>query len=368
MRADRPHPRRIALPSCLAAAALAAVLAGGPATATPHRPPAAHHPAAGDPAGTRPLRSTEAAVAEAARVSRTAGRVTRQYERAKAAAARQRKAVDRLSDRLDRKRAEYDVLRRAVGAAAASQYRSGTFLPGAQVVVADSPEEFLATSGYLARTNRAVVRLARSAKEARAELAREKEQADRALERLQAEEARRHRLKHRVDAALERAQQRATRLRARAEQRRRAPDPERPAAPAAHSAWMAPVASYVLTAGYAARGALWSSGHTGQDFAVRSGTPVRAVGGGTVVRAGYGGPYGNEVVLAHGNGYWTHYAHLSVIQVGVGQRVQAGRQIALSGSTGNSSGPHLHFEVRRSPAQGSSVSPVPWLRARGVVV
>ncbi|WP_340559886.1 M23 family metallopeptidase [Streptomyces sp. GSL17-111] len=364
MRADRPRPRRIALPTCLAAAALAAALAGGPATATPHRPPAAHHPAAGDPAGTRPLRSTEAAVAEAARVSRKADRVTKRYERAKAAAERQRKAVDRLSDRLDRKRAEYDVLRRAVGAAAASQYRNGTFLPGAQVVVADSPEEFLATSGYLARNNRAVVRLARSAKEVRAELAREKEEADRALERLQAEEARRHRLKHQVDAALERAQERATRLRARAERRRA---PERPA-PASRSAWVAPVASYVLTAGYAARGGLWSSGHTGQDFAVRTGTPVRAVGGGTVVRAGYGGPYGNEVVLAHGNGYWTHYAHLSVIQVGVGQRVQAGQQIALSGSTGNSSGPHLHFEVRSSPAQGSSVSPVPWLRARGVVI
>ncbi len=132
--------------------------------------------------------------------------------------------------------------------------------------------------------------------------------------------------------------------------------------------WVAPVESYTLSAGYASAGKRWAHSHTGQDFAVGTGTPVRAVGAGTVVRTGSGGPFGNHIVIKHPNGYYTQYAHLSRIQTRQGDRVHAGEQIGLSGSTGNSTGPHLHFEVRVTPDVGSGVDPLPWLRSRGVHV
>ncbi|MCZ7415377.1 M23 family metallopeptidase [Streptomyces sp. WMMC897] len=357
MQAHPQHRRARSLPLLLAGTALAAALTGGTATATPPRPPG------DDPAGIRPLRSAQHATADAARISRQAGRVTERYRQARAAAERQRRTVDALTGRLERKRAEYERLRQAVGAAAASEYRTGTALAEARVVVADSPEEFLAASAYVNRSHRAAARLAETTRQARADLAGQKAKADRALSRLRAEEARRHRLKRQVDAQLQRARARAARLRERASA---APAPRNPREGSGR--WVRPVASYALTAGYAARGARWFRGHTGQDFAVPTGTPVRAVGPGTVVRAGYAGAYGNEIVVRHGDRSYTHYAHLSVIQVGVGQRLCAGQQIALSGSTGNSSGPHLHFEVRRSARDGSHLEPVGWLRAHGVVL
>ncbi|MCX2971765.1 MULTISPECIES: M23 family metallopeptidase [Streptomyces] len=380
-----------ALSARAAAAALATVLGAAPVGATPagaaaaggapsavraHAAPAPGHPAA--PAGSwtaapagrsgdrvQPLRSPGQAVAEAARIYREATRVGRGYERAKAAADRQRATLDRLTERLERQEARYRELRDAVGAVAADQYRTGGLLAGARAVLADSPEAFLASSAHMARNNRAAARLAETADETRAELAGQRAAAERALERLRAKEERQRELKARIDVELKRARERAARLGDR---------PERPA-PAAggrggprSAGWVTPVAAYRLTAGYAATGALWSSGHTGQDFAVRTGTPVRSVGAGTVVRAGYAGPYGYQVVIRHGDGFHTVYAHLSVLQTGVGQRVAAGERIALSGSTGNSSGPHLHFEVRRGGAGGAAVEPVSWLRSRGVRV
>ncbi|MER7520719.1 M23 family metallopeptidase [Streptomyces sp. NPDC126499] len=132
--------------------------------------------------------------------------------------------------------------------------------------------------------------------------------------------------------------------------------------------WTAPVSSYVFTGFYGQRGT-WSKGyHTGQDFAVPSGTTVRAAGPGRVVRAGYGGSYGYEVVIRHGDGRYTQYAHLSRIDVSVGQSVPAGRRIALSGATGRVTGPHLHFEVRTTPYFGSDVDPLAYLRGHGVRV
>ncbi|MFE7778777.1 M23 family metallopeptidase [Streptomyces sp. NPDC057445] len=126
--------------------------------------------------------------------------------------------------------------------------------------------------------------------------------------------------------------------------------------------------SYVSTS-YHAGGALWSSGsHTGVDFHAASGTPVVAVGMGTVVEAGWGGAYGNNIVIKMNDGTYTQYGHLSSIGVSVGQRVTPGQQIALSGSTGNSSGPHLHFEARTSPDYGSDIDPVAYLRGHGVKV
>ncbi|MDX3235601.1 M23 family metallopeptidase [Streptomyces sp. ME03-5709C] len=132
--------------------------------------------------------------------------------------------------------------------------------------------------------------------------------------------------------------------------------------------WSVPVAKYVLSAGYMRSGAHWAHKHSGQDFAVPIGTPVHAVSAGTVVAAGWGGAYGNNVVIRHANGMYSQYGHLSKIQVRVGRHVRQGGQIALSGNTGNSTGPHLHFEIRRTPYYGSSVNPLPYLRAHGVSV
>ncbi|MFF9376705.1 M23 family metallopeptidase [Streptomyces griseoluteus] len=126
--------------------------------------------------------------------------------------------------------------------------------------------------------------------------------------------------------------------------------------------------SYVSTA-YQSSSSLWSSGsHTGIDFHAASGTAVHAAGAGTVVSTGWGGAYGNEIVIRMADGMYTQYGHLSSIGVSVGQRVVPGQQIALSGATGNVTGPHLHFEARTGPDYGSDVDPVAYLRKHGVNV
>ncbi len=98
--------------------------------------------------------------------------------------------------------------------------------------------------------------------------------------------------------------------------------------------------------------------HAGIDIAAPSGTPVRAARGGVVSRAGWVGAYGFLVVLDHGGGWETRYAHLSRIDVRVGERVAQGTVVGLVGSTGASTGPHLHFEVRRD---GQALDPLAYL-------
>ncbi|MER5199378.1 M23 family metallopeptidase [Streptomyces sp. NPDC002755] len=132
--------------------------------------------------------------------------------------------------------------------------------------------------------------------------------------------------------------------------------------------WTAPTRRYWLSAGYAAKGSRWAHRHTGQDFAVDSGTPVYAVGSGTVRATTCGDGFGNQVVIRHRDGYFTQYAHLSRIDVRKGGHVTAGQRIGLSGATGNVTGPHLHFEVRITPYVGSAVPPLPWLRRKAVQV
>ncbi|WP_432165866.1 M23 family metallopeptidase [Streptomyces sp. bgisy031] len=135
------------------------------------------------------------------------------------------------------------------------------------------------------------------------------------------------------------------------------------------NAFVLPVTgSYVSTA-YKASSGLWSSGsHTGIDFHAASGTSVHAVGAGTVVEAGWGGAYGNNIVIKMNDGTYTQYGHLSSIGVSVGQTVTPGQQIGLSGATGNVTGPHVHFEARTSPEYGSDIDPVAYLRSHGVNV
>ncbi|MEV7250875.1 LysM peptidoglycan-binding domain-containing M23 family metallopeptidase [Streptomyces cyaneofuscatus] len=133
------------------------------------------------------------------------------------------------------------------------------------------------------------------------------------------------------------------------------------------SGWTAPLDNANVTTQYRASGSSWSSGyHTGSDFQAASGTPVKAIGPGTVVSAGWSGSYGNEVVIKHEDGMYSQYAHQSSLSVSAGQTVTGGQQIGLSGSTGNSTGPHLHFEVRTGPSYGSDVDPVAYLRQHGV--
>lgn len=130
--------------------------------------------------------------------------------------------------------------------------------------------------------------------------------------------------------------------------------------------WVKPVSGGIGTA-YGVQGAEWSSGHhTGVDFQATTGTPVKAVHDGTIVSAGWGGAYGNQIIIKHATGVYTQYAHLSSINVKIGEKVSTGRMIGLSGSTGNATGPHLHFEVRTSVAYGTDIDPVKFLADKGV--
>ena len=102
----------------------------------------------------------------------------------------------------------------------------------------------------------------------------------------------------------------------------------------------------VITSRFASIESVRSGAHTGLDIGAASGTPIKATAGGTIKHASWMGSYGNLVIISHGNGIETYYAHCSKILVSVGQKVNSGDTIALVGTTGNSTGPHLHFEVR----------------------
>ncbi|WP_217237408.1 M23 family metallopeptidase [Streptomyces sp. AC555_RSS877] len=135
------------------------------------------------------------------------------------------------------------------------------------------------------------------------------------------------------------------------------------------NSYVSPISGSYISTGYKAGGGVWSSGsHTGVDFHAASGTSVHAVGSGTVVEAGWGGSYGNNVVIKMNDGTYTQYGHLSSLAVSVGQSVTPGQQIGLSGATGNVTGPHLHFEARTTPEYGSDMDPVAYLRSHGVNV
>jgi murein DD-endopeptidase MepM/ murein hydrolase activator NlpD len=100
--------------------------------------------------------------------------------------------------------------------------------------------------------------------------------------------------------------------------------------------------------------------HTGLDLQGETGDPVRAAASGTVTSAGWSGGYGKVIDIDHGNGFATRYGHLSSIDVQVGQTVKVGQIIGKVGSTGRSTGPHLHYETR---VAGEAVDPQKFLRA-----
>ncbi|HEY3483681.1 MAG TPA: transglycosylase family protein [Streptomyces sp.] len=147
---------------------------------------------------------------------------------------------------------------------------------------------------------------------------------------------------------------------------------ERTAKPAdapSHTAYTLPVSGAPIGTQYHASGSHWASGyHTGVDFLVGTGTSVKSVAAGTVVSAGWGGAYGYQIVIHHADGRYSQYGHLSQISVKAGQKVNAGQRIGRSGSTGNATGPHLHFEIRTGPAYGDDIDPLAYLRSHGVSV
>ena len=116
--------------------------------------------------------------------------------------------------------------------------------------------------------------------------------------------------------------------------------------------------SGTISSRYGVSSRIRSSNHTGLDIATAQGTPIKVVADGTVTNASYTGSYGNLVKINHGNGIETWYAHTSKMYVKVGQTVKAGDVIAAVGTTGNSTGPHLHFEIR---INGKHVNPQNYL-------
>lgn len=141
---------------------------------------------------------------------------------------------------------------------------------------------------------------------------------------------------------------------------------ERHASEIAANAWVLPLSGYRLTASFGESSSLWSTTHTGLDFAAPSGAPVVAVANGVVTSTGYAGAYGNQVILTLEDGTEIWYNHLSGYAVSVGTTVNGGETLGYVGSTGNSTGPHLHLEVR--PGAGDPVDPYAALIARGVAL
>ncbi|WP_395694069.1 peptidoglycan DD-metalloendopeptidase family protein [Nocardioides sp.] len=130
--------------------------------------------------------------------------------------------------------------------------------------------------------------------------------------------------------------------------------------------WQLPVTPgvYHLTARFGEVSGLWSSVHTGLDFAAPSGTPIHAVANGVVTSVGYDGAYGNKTVITLDDGTELWYCHQTSYEVTVGQEVHAGDEIGTVGSTGNTTGPHLHLEVR--PGAGDPVDPYQALVVHGL--
>jgi murein DD-endopeptidase MepM/ murein hydrolase activator NlpD len=131
----------------------------------------------------------------------------------------------------------------------------------------------------------------------------------------------------------------------------------------AKNLWVLPTVGYHLTARFGQVG-LWSSIHTGLDFAAPSGNPIYAIANGVITEAGYDGAYGNKTVETLPDGTEIWYCHQSTIGVSVGDKVIQSSQIGTLGSTGHTTGPHVHIEVR--PGGGDPVDPYPEFILHGV--
>lgn len=128
--------------------------------------------------------------------------------------------------------------------------------------------------------------------------------------------------------------------------------------------WVAPVTGYTLTSGFGFR---WGKMHPAQDLACPVGSPVHSLSSGTVIFAGWSTEgYGNFVKIRYWDGTVSWMAHNSRLLVSVGEEVSPGQVVAYSGSTGHSTGPHVHLEIH--PGDGTAVPPLVWLATRGVTL
>lgn len=127
-----------------------------------------------------------------------------------------------------------------------------------------------------------------------------------------------------------------------------------------------PIHDYHLSAGFGQAGPLWESVHTGLDFGAATGTELVALADGTITEVAYAGPYGIRTTLTLEDGTDIWYCHQLTPLVYEGQTIEIGEPLGLVGSTGNSTGPHLHLEVR--PDGGAPVDPAAWLSGSGLVV
>ncbi len=125
-----------------------------------------------------------------------------------------------------------------------------------------------------------------------------------------------------------------------------------------------PLGGYHLSAGFGVAGPLWEADHTGLDFGAPTGTDLVAVADATVSEVADAGPYGLRTVLTLANGTDLWYCHQMVSLVSPGQTVEIGQLIGLVGTTGNTTGPHLHLEVH--PAGGAAIDPAAWLTSAGM--
>ncbi len=307
--------------------------------------------------------------AQVARLFDEAAVATQQYEAGRRAADRQRTQARRMEKLLGRERRQLAALNADLGRIARAQYREGSGMPyAAQMLLADDPGTLMRGQWAGRQVDLALGKAVTRSRHAEARFAAGKAKAAAAWRRLEKRNAELGEIKQDIQRKLEQAQwtlqgQADAAVAAgscRGAVRLQQPDPGRT------RPWVAPVKEYELSAGFGSGGERWSSRHTGQDFAVPIGAPVRAVGAGRVVKVSCGGAFGIEVVLRHPDGYYTQYAHLAAVTIDQGERVAPGQWIGQSGTTGNSTGPHLHFEVRVTPELGSGVDPVSWLLKHGV--
>ena len=138
---------------------------------------------------------------------------------------------------------------------------------------------------------------------------------------------------------------------------------EAQAAKIALNQWVLPVDDYDLTAEFGDWG-LWASYHTGLDFSADYGSPIKAMANGVISEVGYDGSYGNKVVITLDDGTELWFCHMSDYSVASGQEVRAGEVIGYIGTTGNTTGPHLHLEVR--PGAGDPVDPYAAMLVHGL--
>ncbi|MFI6943986.1 peptidoglycan DD-metalloendopeptidase family protein [Streptomyces sp. NPDC050418] len=309
------------------------------------------------------------ASAQVARLIEDATKATQEYERGRRAAETQRKKAQRLEGLVAEQRRELKRLNIQLGRIARSQYRAGGGLPyTAKMLLADDPEELMRGEGLALQANLAMNHLVEKTQRAARRLDADQQRATAAWHALDERRGKLAALKSGIEKKLEDARwtlQGQADAQVAAGACRGADRLDQPSFPQGR-AWVTPVATYELSAGFGSGGDRWANKHTGQDFAVGIGEPVRSIGAGKVVRVSCGGAFGMEVLVRHPGGYYSQYAHLASATVDQGDQVRTGQWLGQAGTTGNSTGPHLHFEIRLTPYLGSGVDPRAWLAERGV--